>query len=179
MKTYSAPDYEKDRRKVGYLASLPIFVSIPPLIGTIFFQTTLSLTGTQAYSDPRCFGTLFAASALAALGTSGTFDVGLVKSLAAALTIGIALILVILSSYAIKGKRVFFYASFGLYGADSLLLIPLLIVSRMIPYPLNLTAVDIVLLAVIHAVGLAFFFYTTRMMMKMERFEKAYQKPRK
>jgi hypothetical protein len=170
--------YRKDRNTYQVLASAPIWFSIIPLIGEIFVQSTLTLTE-NTYSDPKSLGLLFASAALSVTGASGSFNLSLVKSLSAGISIGLALVLILLSSYALKGKGRNLLACFFLYLADSLVLIPLFVTDALGIYGIRLTQVDIVLYALIHLLGLAVLFYAAFLEGRIARFEKAHPSVRK
>ncbi|MFA6624470.1 MAG: hypothetical protein WCS80_01750 [Bacilli bacterium] len=174
--SYTVEQYKKDRNKYQIFASSPIWFAIIPLLAEVFLQTTLTYTEGTGFSDPKSLGCLLSSAAFGLIGVSGTFNLSLMKSLSAIINVGFALILILLSSYSFKKRGYNLLACTAIYGADTLVTIPLIACSLSGLYPFSLTAVDIVLLIVVHLAGLACLTYSAILEKKVRVFEIEYEK---
>ena len=142
-----------------YLVSIPIIIAIISLIGQIFLQSTITLVD-NVYSFPQTISLLFSSSALAFIGLSNTFDLSLIQGVSAVINILIALILLFLSSYSLKGNKLYLLIAFAIYAFDTLIMLILFIISGLGIYVLSFRIQDYIIMSVIHILGLAVMGYT-------------------
>jgi hypothetical protein len=130
---------EKDRKAYGYLASLPIVLTVVHLVSYIVFQSLLSLDSNGVYSQGWALCSVFLSSAFCSQLCSLSGKKDLVTSLAAIVSIVFGLAFLFLSSQAVKGKFRSLWISLGLYGLDTLFLVPIIFLSAKKITPLVLT----------------------------------------
>jgi hypothetical protein len=175
-KIYSKEAYAKDRSHFGFWASLPIWISILSLIGEIFIQSTLSLktgmdTDLMFYSTPQTIGLTFSSAALAIVSLSNQTNLKLVLGISGMISILFALILIIFSSYSLKGKGHNIFICAIVYGIDTLCLIPLIILSASGKFGISLRPVDYSLQIAFHLIFLVLLIYVSLVEKRMKEYE--------
>ncbi|MFA6829457.1 MAG: hypothetical protein WCR67_01960 [Bacilli bacterium] len=169
---YNDTQYEKDRKVYGYLASLPIVIALVHLAGFIALQSLISYdAATQSFSGTGALGVVFSFSSFSAILASASENIGLIKALPAVISIVEGLMLMFLSSQAVKGKHLMVSISFYLYLADTIVLIPTIILSLLHSYPLAMSVTDIIVSVLIHALLLAAFIYLYIISERLKKFE--------
>lgn len=155
MKEIASPkEYQKARNRYGILASMPIVVALIPLFATVFFQITLNYTPQNGYTNLYAISLLFSVSSFTTILASPSHDLNLLHSLPSLLAALIAIVMILCSSYAVKGKKKFLLVSLLTYGIDTLFSIPVIVLSVMKIYEISFHAVDITLNLLIHALSL-------------------------
>ncbi|MFA6861266.1 MAG: hypothetical protein WCR56_02660 [Bacilli bacterium] len=173
-KEYTKENYQKDRNLFSIFASAPICLTIISLIGEIVFQSLLTYTD-GTYSVPWSMGLLFSSSALSVLTLASHENVKLLIGISGAVSVLFGLLLVILSSYAIKGKGKNLFFALIIYSVDSIVLIPLLILSSMNVYLISLDTAGYVLQIVIHLIFLAILAFGTILEHRLRKYESSHQ----
>ncbi len=165
-------DYSALRKKYGLLCSLPMLLAIVHSIGQILLQTFLKFnTETMSYSSCPGMGIMYSSSLLSSLLLSGRKNVDLVNSLSSVITIVFTLMMILFSSFAVKGKKGYVLAILITYSVDTICLLPLLLVNYLSSPLLKMTAVDVVLSILLHLIFFAitlFLFFLSR---KLDRYE--------
>ena len=156
----------KGEGALTYLLSVPIVIAILSLIGQIFLQTAFVLDETMTYTQPATAFLLFGAADLPLFALLPTYDVSLIQSVVAAVNILLALLMIFLSSYAIRGKALFFHLTTLLYALDTLATIVFLGLAGGGLFLLRLTTVDYVLLPLLHVLFLSLLVYGSLLLLQ-------------
>jgi hypothetical protein len=129
---YSEEQYKNDKRRFGFLASLPILVAITHLLFTVFYMSIVTAHGDGTYGNVFLLGEMYASSALGPIliGQGGSETA--VRSLPALLGVVIGLAMIFFSTSAVKGKKLPYYISFGVYLLDNVMLIPAILCSLLV-----------------------------------------------
>jgi hypothetical protein len=146
---------EQDRKAYGYLASLPIVLTVVHLVSYIVFQSLLSLDSNGVYSQAGALCSVFLSSAFCSQLCSLSGKKELVTSLAAIVSIVLGLGFLFLSSKAVKGNFRSLFIALGLYGLDTLFLVPIIFLSAKSITPLVLNTWEIWVNLAIHLLFLA------------------------
>ena len=162
----------KLRKIYGYLASSTIVLTIIHLLGFILLQTQISLDdSTKAFKNTFGLMLSFNSTQLACTLFSNNLNVSLVKASGAIFSIVLGLIIIFLSSQAVKGKFIYHYIGVGLYFLDTLCIIPEIILSLLKIYPLNLDVVSIIVTLIIHVIAIAVLVYSLVIARKLQKDE--------
>lgn len=165
-------DYTGLRKRYGLLCSLPIFLSILHSIGQILLQTFLKFNlETLSYSSCPGLGIMYSSSLLSALLLSGKQNADLVNSISSVITIVFTLMMILFSSFAVKGKKGYVLAILIAYSVDAVVLLPLLLVNYLTSPLLKMTTVDVILSVILHILFFAVCLYLYLLSRKLDRYE--------
>lgn len=164
--------YEKDRKAYGYLASLPILVAIVHLLFTIFFMSSVSFHETDGtYGNLYTLGELFSVSSFSAILLGRGTSYAAVKALPALLGVGIGLVEIFLSTFAVKGKKIYFRIAFFVYLFDFLFSFASIILSFILKSQIVFQVYDIILNLVIHLIFTGLFVYGIVVVRRLDTYE--------
>jgi hypothetical protein len=164
--------YLKDRRLYGYLSSLPILIAIVHLFFTLFFMTTVNYhEDTNTFANLYTIGEMYSASALAGVLIGLKPSLSLMKAIPGLAGILFGLVMIFLSTFAVKGKKVYYYISMGVYLSDTILMIPTIILSFTLKTIVHLQVYDIILMILIHGLFLAIYVYGIFVIRRLTRYE--------
>lgn len=170
--TYTEKEYEKDRKRYGYLASLPILVAIVHLLFTIFFMSSVSFHEADgAYGNLFTLGELFSVSSFAAIILGKGTSYAAVKALPALLGVGIGLVEIFLSTFAVKGKKIYYKIAFFVYLFDFLFSFASIILSFTLKSQIVFQVYDIILNLVIHIIFSLLFVYGMYVIRRLDAYE--------
>lgn len=169
---YSSEIYKKDQHRYGILASLPIIVAIVHLLFTVFFMTTVSYNeSSNSLGNLYTLGELFSVSIFSCILSGQAVNIKSFKAIMALSGVIIGLVMIFLSTAAVKGKKKCFLISFLIYGLDSLFIIPNIILSYTLTSTCKMQIYDIIITVLIHAVFIGLYSYTTLVIKRMNKFE--------
>lgn len=165
-------EIQKYRKRFGYFASLTILVTILHLLGFILFQSLATYDSVEniyqgSFSLMFCYSSTQFALTLGSLKN----DFGFLKALGGVTSIVLGLLMVFLSTRAVKGKFLCHYIATGLYLLDTLFLIPEAILSFAGTYSLKYDAVSLCVSLCIHLLFLSLLVYSCYIARKIEKFE--------
>ena len=174
MKDISKERYRKRRKRYGYLFVVPRIIAIFCFVGQILVQSSLKFDkrDTSRYVDSRSsLSRLFSSSSLTARCLRGKFDLKLLYSSSAVVTIAIGLFRVFASYFAGKGKgRLLFFARI-VEALDRLRLIPCIILSLKGSYPLTRSLTDFLVNGITHVLALALLIYSQFVVKEIHTYE--------
>lgn len=169
-------EYTGLRKKYGLLCSLPIFLAIVHSIGQILLQTFLRFNlETLSYSSCPGFGIMYSSSMLSSLLLSGKQNADLVNSISSIITICFTLMMILFSSFAVKGKKNYILAILIAYSVDTVCLLPLLLVNYLASPLLKMTTVDVILSIILHVIFLGICLFLYFLSRKLNRYEQENQ----
>ncbi len=151
------------------LPSLMILWTLVLLIGTIIIQSTFGYSEETGYSFPQTIGIVYSAAAIPLVCMSNGYDASLMSATSAIVAVCIGLLMIILASYLARGKNWALWSLLGLTAADTVCLIPLLILSASGNYEISLRVQDIILQILMHALMLANMIIVIVMKLKMNK----------
>lgn len=169
---YSETDYQKDRKRYGFLASLPIIVSIFHLLFTVIYMSILNYhPETKTFSNVFVLGELFASSSFVAPLLEGQANLMTAKTVPAVIALVIGLSMIFLSTGAVKGDKRLYYASFFIYCFDSVMIIPSIITSFVLANSLQMKVYDVILTILFHAIFLAVYIWGIFVCQRLDKYE--------
>ncbi len=164
--------YEKDRRIYGYLSSLPIVIAIVHLFFTLFFMTTVNYhEDTNTFSNLYTLGEMFSSSVMAGVLVGLKPSLSLMKSIPGLAGILFGLVMIFLSSFAVKGKKLYYYLSMGVYGLDTILTIPAIVFSYVLESNVHLQVYDIIIMILMHVIFMGLFVYGIHIVKRLNDYE--------
>ena len=163
--------YKKKRETYSLLASMPIVIAIVHLLATVFFQITLNYTEANGYTNLYAISLLYGSSIFATILASPTHDLSMLHSLPSLIGALVAIVMILCSSYAEKGKKSFLRYSLYLYILDTLFLLPSIVLSALKAEPISLTIVDMLLSVLLHAFSLFLLIFGTLVAKQLTLYE--------
>ncbi len=165
--------YISDRKKYGYIASLPIFVAIVHLFFTLFFMTTINFhEDTQLFSNLYTLGEMYSVSTFAALLIGLNPSLAIMKSLPGLFGVVMGLAMIFLSTSAVKGKKKAYYFSLAVYGIDTLFCFVNVILSLTLKGNVHLMVYDYIFMFLLHGVFLLLFVYGIFLIRRINSYER-------
>lgn len=165
-------EYEKTKKRYGYLLAVPMLFAIVHAIGQILLQSFLRFnTETMSYTSCPGLGISYSSSLLSAILISGKQNADLVNSLSSCFSILFTILLILFSSFAAKGKHWGITALFLTYALDTAITIPLLLVDGLASFPLKLTVADQIMTPLFHLLFLGFLIYLLFLSRNLVRYE--------
>lgn len=152
MKPIDEKKYPTYRSAYGFLCLALIFFPIVYLVGAILVQSFLKYDTASGYSLPAVLGMQYGSSLFGAMLFSKTENAKAVSSACGAISMVLSLALILLLSYAQKGKKGFFYAASILTLVDALFVIPDICLRN--TFLLKATTADLIVLSILHLLGL-------------------------
>ncbi len=165
--------YISDRKKYGYIASLPIFVAIVHLFFTLFFMTTINFhEDTQLFSNLYTLGEMYSVSTFAALLIGLNPSLAIMKSLPGLFGVVMGLVMIFLSTSAVKGKKKAYYFSLAVYEIDTLFCFVNVILSLTLKGNVHLMVYDYIFMFLLHGVFLLLFVYGIFLIRRINSYER-------
>ncbi len=165
--------YISDRKKYGYIASLPIFVAIVHLFFTLFFMTVINFhEDTQLFSNLYTLGEMYSVSIFTALLIGLKPSLSIMKSLPGLFGVVMGLAMIFLSTSAVKGKKKAYFLSLGVYAIDSAFCFVDLILSLTLKGNVHLMVYDYIFMFVLHFLFLAIYVYGIFLIRRINSYEK-------
>ncbi len=165
--------YISDRKKYGYIASLPIFIAIVHLFFTLFFMTIINYhEDTQLFSNLYTLGEMYSISIFSALLIGLNPSLSIMKSLPGLFGVVLGLAMIFLSTSAVKGKKKAYFLSLGVYGIDTLFCFVNLILSLTLKGNVHLMVYDYIFMFVLHFLFLAIYVYGIYLIRRINSYEK-------
>ncbi len=165
-------DYEKTKKRFGFLLSVPMLFAILHAIGQILLQSFLRFkTDTMTYSACPGLGLGYSSSLLSAILVSGKQDADFVNSLSSCFSILFTILLILFSSFAAKGKLWGVSALLITYAIDTIMTLPLLLVDALASYPLKLALADKIMNPLFHLLFVGFLLYLFLLSRSLARYE--------
>ena len=169
---YSQEQYKKDQKRFGLMASLPIVVAITHLLFTVIYMSIVTAHQDGTYGNVFLLGEMFATSSFGAIliGQGGSETA--IRSLPAMLGVVLGLAMIFLSTSAVKGKKLPYYISFGVYLFDSVMIIPTMLCSIFLTGSgIHYMVVDYFITILLHLIFIGLFLYGVRIIKRMEDYE--------
>jgi hypothetical protein len=164
--------YLRDRKIYGYLASLPLLIAIIHLFFSVFFMTIINYhEDTNQFTNLYTMGEMFSSSVFSCLLCSLKPSLAKMKAVPSIVGLCVGLVLIFLSTSAVKGKKISYYISFATYGLDTLMIIPTLIINSALDGNFHLAVYDIILMIVLHVFFLGVFAYGCFVIRRIDKFE--------
>lgn len=168
----SEVQYQKDKKTYGFLASLPIIIAITHLLFQVFYISTINYhSDTGEFTNLYTLGELFTLSSFVSVLTGLSSSLSMSKTLPSILGVCITLLLIFLSSSAVKGKKKPFKLSFYIYIGDSILILPAILCSLLLDTKIKYQVYDIIIMIFIHIIFVLFFIYGLKVIKRIEDYE--------
>ena len=167
----SKENYEKGVKTYGYLASLPILVSIVHMLAQVFLQITLNYTEGVGFTNILSFPFTFGSSLLGGIIMEGSKNLDFVKNTSSLVGVVFCLALIFLSTAAVKGKKIYFYISSAIYGVDFLCMIASFITAFALSSTIGTHPLVIVMQSLLHLIFISLFVYGILLSKKLDEYE--------
>lgn len=118
---------------------------------------------------------MYSSSMLSSLLLSGKQNADLVNSISSIITICFTLMMILFSSFAVKGKKNYILAILIAYSVDTVCLLPLLLVNYLASPLLKMTTVDVILSIILHVIFLGICLFLYFLSRKLNRYEQENQ----
>lgn len=169
---YEEKDYLKDRKRYGFLASLPIIVAIFHLLFAVIFMTIVNFhPEDNTFSNLYVLGELFASSSFSAFLVAGQNSLQAMKTVPSIVAVVLGLGLIFLSTGAVKGKKKLYFISFLIYVFDTIMMIPAIIINLVVKSSVYYRVYDYILMILIHIVFLAIFVWGLFICKRLDAYE--------
>ena len=160
--------YQKQRKAYGYLCSVIMVIAIFHALGQIMLQTFLKLNQDTSFTHAPTLCMLYGSSFFTAVLSSAKLNLEFVISLSSVLSLVMTIALIIFSSLAVKGKKLFVYLVF--YALDTIFLLPLFLLLK--TFPLPFTLFDLLFSLLLHLLFLGFDCYLAYLAYSLDKTER-------
>ena len=162
--------YQKQRKAYGYLCSVIMVIAIFHALGQIMLQTFLKLNQDTSFTHAPTLFILYGSSFFTAVLSSAKLNLEFVISLSSVLSLVMTIALIIFSSLAVKGKKLFVYLNLVFYALDTIFLLPLFFLLKTFPLPFNLF--DLLFSLILHLLFLGFDCYLAYLAYSLDKTER-------
>ena len=162
--------YQKQRKAYGYLCSVIMVIAIFHALGQIMLQTFLKLNQDTSFTHAPTLCMLYGSSFFTAVLSSAKLNLEFVISLSSVLSLVMTIALIIFSSLAVKGKKLFVYLNLVFYALDTIFLLPLFFLLKTFPLPFNLF--DLLFSLLLHLLFLGFDCYLAYLTYSLDKTER-------
>ena len=162
--------YQKQRKAYGYLCSVIMVIAIFHALGQIMLQTFLKLNQDTSFTHAPTLCMLYGSSFFTAVLSSAKLNLEFVISLSSVLSLVMTIALIIFSSLAVKGKKLFVYLNLVFYALDTLFLLPLFFFLK--TFPLSFTLFDLLFSLLLHLLFLGFDCYLAYLAYSLDKTER-------
>ena len=162
--------YQKQRKAYGYLCSVIMVIAIFHALGQIMLQTFLKLNQDTSFTHAPTLCMLYGSSFFTAVLSSAKLNLEFVISLSSVLSLVMTIALIIFSSLAVKGKKLFVYLNLVFYALDTIFLLPLFFLLKTFPLPFNLF--DLLFSLILHLLFLGFDCYLAYLAYSLDKTER-------
>ena len=162
--------YQKQRKAYGYLCSVIMVIAIFHALGQIMLQTFLKLNQDTSFTHAPTLCMLYGSSFFTAVLSSAKLNLEFVISLSSVLSLVMTIALIIFSSLAVKGKKLFVYLNLVFYALDTLFLLPLFFFLK--TFPLPFTLFDLLFSLLLHLLFLGFDCYVAYLAYSLDKTER-------
>lgn len=162
--------YQKQRKAYGYLCSVIMVIAIFHALGQIMLQTFLKLNQDTSFTHAPTLCMLYGSSFFTAVLSSAKLNLEFVISLSSVLSLVMTIALIIFSSLAVKGKKLFVYLNLVFYALDTLFLLPLFFFLK--TFPLPFTLFDLLFSLLLHLLFLCFDCYLAYLAYSLDKTER-------
>ena len=162
--------YQKQRKAYGYLCSVIMVIAIFHALGQIMLQTFLKLNQDTSFTHAPTLCMLYCSSFFTAVLSSAKLNLEFVISLSSVLSLVMTIALIIFSSLAVKGKKLFVYLNLVFYALDTIFLLPLFFLLKTFPLPFNLF--DLLFSLILHLLFLGFDCYLAYLAYSLDKTER-------
>ena len=162
--------YQKQRKAYGYLCSVIMVIAIFHALGQIMLQTFLKLNQDTSFTHAPTLCMLYGSSFFTAVLSSAKLNLEFVISLSSVLSLVMTIALIIFSSLAVKGKKLFVYLNLVFYALDTIFLLPLFFLLKTFPLPFNLF--DLLFSLLLHLLSLGFDCYLAYLAYSLDKTER-------
>ncbi|MDD7707112.1 MAG: hypothetical protein SOW65_01895 [Candidatus Enterosoma sp.] len=162
--------YQKQRKAYGYLCSVIMVIAIFHSLGQIMLQTFLKLNQDTSFTHAPTLCMLYGSSFFTAVLSSAKLNLEFVISLSSVLSLVMTIALIIFSSLAVKGKKLFVYLNLVFYALDTIFLLPLFFFLK--TFPLPFTLFDLLFSLLLHLLFLGFDCYLAYLAYSLDKTER-------
>ena len=162
--------YQKQRKAYGYLCSVIMVIAIFHALGQIMLQTFLKLNQDTSFTHAPTLCMLYGSSFFTAVLSSAKLNLEFVISLSSVLSLVMTIALIIFSSLAVKGKKLFVYLNLVFYALDTIFLLPLFFFLK--TFPLPFTLFDFLFSLLLHLLFLGFDCYLAYLAYSLDKTER-------
>ena len=144
-------------------------IAIFHALGQIMLQTFLKLNQDTTFTHAPTLCMLYGSSFFTAVLSSAKLNLEFVISLSSVLSLVMTIALIIFSSLAVKGKKLFVYLNLAFYALDTIFLLPLFFLKT---FPLPFTTFDLLFSLLLHLLFLGFDCYLAYLAYSLDKTER-------